>query len=136
VTPARYEPHTDGGGDRGGPVVLAGAADRSEVKPGCETRVPSGGECVARTRLLIFADADWASNAFLDRLGNQRLLVNGVNWLAGAEDLVTIEGVDPDLRRLELTPSQRRQMGIGSIGVIPGAVLLVGGAVWLRRRRR
>jgi hypothetical protein len=136
VTPAIYEPHTEGGGDRGGPVVLAGAADRSEQKPDCETRIPSGGECVARTRLLAFADADWASNAFLDRLANSRLLVNGINWLAGAEDLVTIEGVDPDLRRLPLTSSQRRLMGIGSIGVIPAAVLLAGAGVWLRRRRR
>ncbi len=136
VTPAIYEPHTEGGGDRGGPVVLAGAADRSEQRPDCETRIPSGGECIARTRLLAFADADWASNAFLDRLANSRLLVNGVNWLAGAEDLVTIEGVDPDLRRLPLTSSQRRLMGTGSIGVLPAAVLLVGAGVWLRRRRR
>ena len=123
-------------GDRGGPVVLAGAADRSEVKATGETRIPSGGEAIARTRLLVFADADWASNAFLDRLVNARLLANGVNWLAGEEDLVAIGGDDPDLRRLELTSSQRRTMGIGAIGAIPALVLLVGAGVWLRRRRR
>ncbi|HZQ78959.1 MAG TPA: DUF4350 domain-containing protein [Acidimicrobiia bacterium] len=133
ATPATYEPDK---GDRGGPVVLAGAADRSAVKPGGETRVPAGGPSIARTRLLAFSDADWASNAFLDRRSNARLLVNGLNWLAGEEDLVAVGGVDPDLRRLDLTPSQRRLMGVGSIGAVPAAVLLLGAGVWFRRRRR
>jgi ABC-type uncharacterized transport system involved in gliding motility auxiliary subunit len=133
ATPATYEPDK---GDRGGPVVLAGAADRSEVKAGGETRLSTGGATIARTRLLAFTDADWASNAFLDRRSNARLLANGLNWLAGEEDLVAIGGVDPDLRRLELTSSQRRLMGIGSIGATPAVVLLVGAGVWLRRRRR
>ena len=133
ATAAAYEPDK---GDRGGPVVLGGAADRSEVKAGGENRISGGGASIARTRLLAFSDADWASNAFLDRLANSRLLANGLNWLAGEEDLVAISGVDPDLRRLELTSSQRRLMGIGSIGAVPAMVLLVGTGVWLRRRRR
>jgi ABC-type transport system involved in multi-copper enzyme maturation permease subunit/ABC-type uncharacterized transport system involved in gliding motility auxiliary subunit len=136
ATPARFEPHTEGGSDRGGPVVLAGAADRSEIKETGETRLSTGGATVARTRLLAFTDADWASNAFLERRSNADLLANGLNWLTGEEDLVAIPGVDPDLRRLELTSSQRRMMGIGSIGAIPAAVLLVGAGVWIRRRRR
>jgi ABC-type transport system involved in multi-copper enzyme maturation permease subunit/ABC-type uncharacterized transport system involved in gliding motility auxiliary subunit len=133
ATPPTYEADK---GDRAGPVVLAGAADRSEVKAGGETRLSGGGASIARTRLLAFTDADWASNAFLDRRSNARLLANGLNWLAGEEDLVAVGGVDPDLRRLELTPAQRRLMGIGSIGAVPAAVLLVGAGVWLRRRRR
>jgi hypothetical protein len=132
-TPATYEADK---GERGGPVVLAGAADRSEVKASGENRLSTGGASIARTRLLAFTDADWASNAFLDRLANGRLLANGLNWLAGEEDLVAIGGVDPDLRRLELTSSQRRLMGIGSIGALPALILLTGAGVWLRRRQR
>ncbi|HKY76811.1 MAG TPA: DUF4350 domain-containing protein [Acidimicrobiia bacterium] len=133
TTPATYE---EDKGDRGGPVVLGGAADRSEAKLTGETRLPGDKPSIARTRLLAFADADWASNAYLESLANDRLLINSFNWLASEEDLVAIPGVDPDLRRLELTPSQRRTMGIGSIGAIPATVLLAGAAVWLRRRRR
>jgi gliding motility-associatede transport system auxiliary component len=133
ATPPTYEADK---GDRGGPVVLAGAADRSEAKPTGEKRLPGDKPSIARTRLLAFADADWASNAYIDQLSNDRLLANGLNWLAGEEDLVAIAGVDPDLRRLALTPSERRLMGIGSIGAIPAAVLLIGAGVWLRRRRR
>jgi ABC-type uncharacterized transport system involved in gliding motility auxiliary subunit len=132
-TPPTYQ---EDRGDRGGPVVLGGAADRSEAKPTGETRLPGDKPSIARTRLLAFADADWASNAFIDQLSNARLLANGLNWLAGEEDLVAIGGVDPDLRRLALTPSDRRLMGIGSIGAIPAAIVLIGAGVWLRRRRR
>ncbi len=133
ATPATYEADK---GDRGGPIVLGGAADRSEAKPTGETRLPGDKPSIARTRLLAFADADWASNAYLESSSNDRLLANSLNWLASEEDLVAIPGIDPDLRRLNLTPSERRLMGIGSIGAIPAAVLLIGAGVWLRRRRR
>ncbi len=115
----------------------AGAADRSEVKATGENRLPAGEASIARTRLLVFTDADWASpTPSSTAWPTDRLLANGLNWLAGEEDLVAIRGVDPDLRRLKLTSSQRRLMGIGSIGAIPAAVLLVGAGVWFRRRRR
>lgn len=123
-------------GDRGGPVVIAGAADRSMVQPGGETRVPSGGPSIARTRLLVVANAEWGSNEFLGELGNRRLFANGVNWLAGEEDIVAVGGENPDLRRLALTPSRRTLMGAVSIGGLPGAALLGGVLVWWRRRTR
>ena len=100
VTPPKFEPDK---GDRAGPVRLAGAADRSEARESGENRVSGSGPSIARTRLLLVADADWASNAFIDRRSNSRLLANGLNWLAGEEDLVAVGGVDPDLRRLDLT---------------------------------
>jgi hypothetical protein len=130
---AAYEPNQ---GDRGGPVVLGGAADRSEVQPGGETRVSGGGPSIARTRLLVYADTQWATNAVIGQLANSRLFANGLNWLGGEEDLVAIPGVDPDLRRLTLTRSRRQQMAIGAVGVVPGGALALGAAVWLRRRRR
>ena len=42
----------------------------------------------ARTRMLVFGDADFATNRFLDYLGNKDLLVNAVNWLAREERLI------------------------------------------------
>lgn len=132
-TLAAYEPQA---GDRGGPVVLAGAADRSEIGTTGETRLEEGGPSVNRTRLLVYADAQWATNGFIGQLANSRLFANGLNWLAGEEDLVAIPGVDPDLRRLTLTAGRRRQMAIGAIGAVPALALGAGAAVWLRRRKR
>jgi ABC-type uncharacterized transport system involved in gliding motility auxiliary subunit len=123
-------------GDRGGPVVLGGAADYSSTSPTGETRIPSGGPKINRTRLALFADADWASNAFLGELGNQTLLVNTVNWLAGEEDLIAVKGIDVDLRRLTLTPVRRQTLGIVSVGVLPFIALATGCLLWFRRRCR
>jgi len=39
-------------------------------------------------RLIVFGDADFATNAFVDYLGNRDLLVNSVNWLAREESLI------------------------------------------------
>ena len=123
-------------GDRGGPVVLGGAADRSGVSPSGEQRVPSGGPKIDRTRLLVIADADWASNAFVSELANQTLLANAVNWLAGEEDLVAVRGIQTDLRRLALTPARRRLMGATTVGAVPALAMAIGTGLWFRRRRR
>ena len=123
-------------GDRGGPVVLGGAADYSRVQADGEKRIPSGGPKIDRTRLIVIADADWASNGFVKELANQALLANALNWLAGEEDLVAVRGVSPDLRRLELTSGRRRLMGVVSVGVVPSFALLSGLALLIWRRRR
>lgn len=128
-----YEPAK---GDRGGPVVIAGAADRSKVQSGGETRIPSGGPSIARTRLLVVADAEWASNEFIDELNNRRLFANAVNWLAGEDDIVAVGGENPDLRRLNLTSQDRTVMGAVSMGGIPAIALAAGAVIWLRRRKR
>ena len=135
LDPATRRNQTDKG-DRGGPVMLGGAADRSRISPTGEQRVPSGGPKIDRTRLLVIADADWASNAFVSELANQTLLANAVNWLAGEEDLVAVRGIQTDLRRLALTPARRRLMGATTIGAVPGLAVAMGTGLWLRRRRR
>ena len=132
-TVAAYEPDQ---GDRGGPVVVAGAADRSRTRPSGETRVSGDKPSTDRTRLLVVADADWAANAVIDQLDNRHLFVNALNWLAEEEELVAVGGEDPDLRRLILTSADRRLMGWVTIGGLPGAALLGGVLCWLRRRGR
>jgi len=67
---------------------------------------------------------------------DRRLLANGINWLAGEEDVVAVGGENPNLRRLALTPARRTLMGGVSIGGLPGLALVAGAGVWLRRRRR
>ncbi len=132
-TEAKYQPDA---GDRGGPVVLAGAADDSALADAGETRVAGGGPRITRTRLLVVADADWAANAVLDQLDNRRTFANALNWLAGQEDLVAVGGEEPDLRRLQLTDGRRQVLGWASIGGLPGLALLGAGVCWLRRRGR
>jgi ABC-type transport system involved in multi-copper enzyme maturation permease subunit/ABC-type uncharacterized transport system involved in gliding motility auxiliary subunit len=131
-TTGRYEPEK---GDRGGPIVMGGAADLSKLAPG-ESRVPTGGPSIARTRLLVIADVDWATNYLLPELDNRKLLGNAVNWLAGEENLVAVRGDDPDLRRLVLTAHNRAVMGWVSIGGLPGLAVVYGAGLWFKRRRQ
>jgi ABC-2 type transport system permease protein len=123
-------------GDRAGPIVLAATADASKVLDTGETRVAGGGPSIERTRILVVADADFGCNALWGEADNGRLFVNGLNWLAGEEDLVVVGGEEPDLRRLNLTEDRRRQLGLITIGGIPGAAALAGVGVWYRRRKR
>ncbi|MGH8999333.1 MAG: hypothetical protein ACRDY7_08080, partial [Acidimicrobiia bacterium] len=111
-------------------------SDTSRLRSGGETRVESGGPSVARTRLVVVADADFAANALMEELDNRLLLANALNWLAGEEDLVAVGGVEPDLRRLELTAERRRLLGWASIAGLPGIAVMAGAVCWFRRRRR
>jgi hypothetical protein len=123
-------------GDRGGPVVLAATADKSTVRSTGETRVSGNGPSIARTRIVLVADADWACNALLAEQDNRRLFINALNWLAGQEDLVVVGGERPDLRRLQLTEGRRQLLGTVSMAGIPGVAALGGMLCWTRRRRR
>jgi hypothetical protein len=132
-TAMKFEPER---GDRAGPVVLAATADDSTVHSTGETRVSGNGPSIARTRLVVVADADWACNALITEQDNRRMFINALNWLAGQEDLVVVGGDRPDLRRLQLTESRRRLLGAVSMAGIPGLVALGGVGCWARRRRR
>jgi ABC-type transport system involved in cytochrome c biogenesis permease component len=125
---AKYQPEL---GDRGGPVVIGGAADLSRVAPDA-----AGQPSIHRTRLVAMADADWASDAFVNELGNRQLLGNMANWLAGEEDVLAAGGENPDLRRLELTSHNRDVMASVSLGGLPGTACVIGVGLWLRRRGR
>jgi gliding motility-associatede transport system auxiliary component len=60
--------------DRAGPVpVGAEVAFRTLTPPGAEPR---------QGRLIVYGNAQFANNFFIEFLGNKDLLVNSVNWLA------------------------------------------------------
>jgi ABC-type uncharacterized transport system involved in gliding motility auxiliary subunit len=114
------------GEDARGPIVLVAAADRSRV---------IGPDRVARSRVVAAADVDFATNAFIAEGGNARLLVQSVDWLMTQEDLVPLNANLPAFRPLALTSGRATSARILSVGVIPGAFLAAGLAVWIVRRR-
>jgi ABC-type uncharacterized transport system involved in gliding motility auxiliary subunit len=112
----------------GGAVVMVMA----QITPAGEQR---GG------RLVVVGDADFASDAYIDLLGNRDLALNAVAWLtadttlAGARTKRVHEILRP-LSPLVLTETQARTLLFG-VGVIePGLVLLAGVFIVGARRRR
>jgi ABC-type uncharacterized transport system involved in gliding motility auxiliary subunit len=122
------------GTDRRGPILVAASSDFSQVE-GRERRVSSTRARVARTRLLVFGGSSLATNVFLDLLGNSRIVLDGVAWLAQDEQLIGLVPKSISPSAIVLTGSRRHTLIWWSIG-IPVAVAL-GFAVfaWSLRRR-
>jgi ABC-type uncharacterized transport system involved in gliding motility auxiliary subunit len=105
-----------------------GAADKAGEAPAAPH--------AAEAKLLVFGDSDFASNRFLDYLGNKDLLVNGVNWLAREDAL---SGARPQQKapgKNQFFISQGDADSVFSVSVLwqPGFFLLVGVAILIRRR--
>jgi hypothetical protein len=91
-------------------------------------------------RLLVIGDADFASDAYLDLLGNRDVAFNAAAWAAGEESLAGARPHDvPEVLRplspLVLTESQARSLLATVVGVLPGLMLLTGIVVVTLRRR-
>lgn len=122
-------------GDKPGPVSLAVAV--SAPAPDVETPTPKPGDTVPskpETRVAVFGDSDFASNAALGISGNRDLFLNTVNWLAQQEGLISIRAREPEDRRLTLTADQQQRIQILSLLVIPGLVFAAGIWTWWKRR--
>jgi len=93
-----------------------------------------------RGRLVVVGDSDFASDAYLDLLGNRDLALNAVEWAAGEEALTgtrtkKVPEVMRPLSPLVLTEAQGRAIFLAGVVVEPALVLLVGATLVGRRRR-
>ncbi|MBA2608638.1 MAG: Gldg family protein [Actinobacteria bacterium] len=112
--------------DRPGPVTVVAAADRSR----------NTGTRIARTRVVVIGDADFASDRFLGQAGNAALFTRSVEWLTAGEDVAAITpNLGPE-RMLGLTDARVTYARAVTAGVIPALFLLAGAMVWAARRNR
>jgi hypothetical protein len=118
------------GGARGtvGPLIVGAAVDPARG----EGRRPSTG------RLIVYGDADFATNGFVDYLGNKDLFVNSINWLARDEFLIATrqQEKEPGREQFFVTEAQGEMAFWLATVVQPVLFLAVGAAVLIRRRAR
>ncbi len=141
----------------GRPVALASTSDRSfvstertgnqiRVDPARDRRGPftlaaatsiriRGGARPAELRLVVFGDADFVSNALLNRQGNRDLFLRVVAWLAGEEQATIVNVQGHENRRMELTERTKVWMYLVNVGFLPLLPLAVGIIVSLRSKR-
>ena len=131
--------------DTEGPLPLAAAATRildsieeseDESTPQEPVRQDDGSDStrVRESRLVLFGDSDFASNAYFNEIANGDLFLMAVGWLAEETDLLAIRSKDPQNRRINVTLGQSRMIFWASVVLLPLATLILGAAVWVRRR--
>jgi ABC-type uncharacterized transport system involved in gliding motility auxiliary subunit len=88
-------------------------------------------------RVLVIGDADFAVSANYDQYGNSDFILNGIDWAAEQEGLISLTARQPIQRFL--LPPQGATMGLlllGSVFMLPLVVIVTGVAVWAQRRKQ
>jgi ABC-type uncharacterized transport system involved in gliding motility auxiliary subunit len=130
----------DEGKGRKGPISLGAVATvtastapspspEPSPSPDAEADAPK-----AEGRVVALGDSDFASNALLGFQGNQDFFLNTVAWLAQDADLISIRPRDADDQRLFVNKDQQANVWWLSIVILPGLFVVLGIAVWWRRR--
>jgi ABC-type uncharacterized transport system involved in gliding motility auxiliary subunit len=86
-------------------------------------------------RLVVFGNSAFLTNAQIDNAGNSNLGLNAVNWLARQEQALGIAPSAPEQVQLFLSATQMRNIFLISLVGLPGLAIVLGVAVWWRRRR-
>jgi ABC-type uncharacterized transport system involved in gliding motility auxiliary subunit len=99
-----------------------------------------GGGGTPRGRLVVIGDSDFATDAYIDVLGNRDVAMNAVAWAGGEPVLAGERPKDaPEIQRplspLVLTEAQARRLLTTVAVLLPGLVFLSGLVVVAIRRR-
>ncbi len=113
------------------PIAVAGelrfASEDPEGDAAAETE-SSGG------RLVVFGDADFASNELIEAYRNRDLFLNTVNWLLGDIEAISVRPNRSRASRFQPTAEQFQRIHSLSLLVLPQAIAILGGIVWWSRR--
>jgi gliding motility-associatede transport system auxiliary component len=102
-----------------------------EQKPVAGVANPRG-----NTRMVVIGDSIFLGNYYIEGGENRDFLGYAVNWLLDRPQL--LKGIGPrPITEFRLTMTQTQQLEVRwlLLGLLPGAVLLLGGFVWLARRK-
>jgi hypothetical protein len=114
--------------DRKPPFPLMVAVEKGAIKNVITER--------GATRIIVVGDSLFLGNLQIDSAANRDFAGNAVNWLLERTQLLAGLGPRPITQyRIVMSRTQMHQAQWVLLGALPGAVLLLGGLVWLRRRR-
>lgn len=85
-------------------------------------------------RILVMGSSAWITGDVISFQGNMDFFVNAINWLSGREEMLSIRPKAPDYRLVQLSGASATAILYSTVVFMPLIVLLVGGAIWWRRR--
>ena len=87
-------------------------------------------------RAAVIGDGDFLSNTFLGNGGNRALGERLFDWLLGDDKLVDLPPRGAPDRLLQISQAELNAISVGFLVLLPLALLLAGGLIAWRRRRR
>jgi hypothetical protein len=88
------------------------------------------------TRIVVAGDSIFLANHQIDLFANRDFAWNAINWLLDRPQLMAGIGPRPvNQHTILLTQTQWREAEWILLGAMPGGALLLGGLVWMRRRK-
>jgi len=127
------------GADVRGPLTIGAALVKKSaaVKPAGDkpSEDKPSEDKTAESRLLLFGDSDFLSNAYFNASGNGDLALSGIAWLSEQEDLISIRPKTSTPRVVILTPQQVFYYFWTIVALAPVAITVVGVGIWWRRKK-
>ncbi len=124
------EPRFDAERDLRGPLSVASASEFPNDDPTLDPRLRE----LPNWRIVAIGNSAFATNQFINSVGNLDLMMNSVNWLTEQEGLIGVRARLNVPRILTLTQRQANWILYSSVGVFPAFMILVAGWTWWRRR--
>lgn len=121
VRAGKLEGRCDKDRDTAGPITIAAAFERAVGS--------------RQQRVVVVGNGNFLSNTFIGNGGNRDLGVNMVNWLAGDDNLITIQPRGTADARIEIDSAGLYLIAFTFLFALPFAFMLTGAVVWWRRRR-
>lgn len=109
------------GQDARGPLNLGLALERTGVASG--------------SRILVLGDSDFFANGLIGSLANRDLFVNGINWLVGQHQMLSIRPRVLEVPQIVLDEKDAGKIFSFCVFGAPAMVVLMGFCVYLYRRR-
>ena len=112
----------DEGLDRPGPVIIATVI----WEPKDENKLSD-------TRIIVFTDADFLSNVFVDKYSNAEMGLNIISWLSDLDYEIFVDQKEVKIMRLNLMSKQKR-MVVVILFALPLLIAISGIMVWFRQK--
>jgi len=85
-------------------------------------------------KIVVVGDSDFVNNEYIQKMYNADLFLNMVNWLSGEDAYISIRPKATRGSMLLMTPEQTQTIFFNSVLIFPELLLLIGLAIWWRRR--
>jgi ABC-type uncharacterized transport system involved in gliding motility auxiliary subunit len=115
------------GGGAAAPAASS-APSKGGAKPAAAAPSPAKGSAV------LFGNSSFVRNSYVGLVGNRDLFTSTVAWLAQSGNLVSIAPRASPFDPFIISGQQGRYLFLGSVIVLPLALLVLGGSVYFRRR--